>query len=265
MEKDDKLFTKKHIVFDMRFLVQPNPTEAVRKLGLIGLSQSLYSGNFNTQDTIRELFGMVKLVELNLKAQDNETVTHENQRVPSAMVSWLKGKVTCNRMLELVKGKIAEQYWSWLTSRMNTIADMAFDPETCTDVLSPCNETFTLIAQLQKEGHRVHALGNWHTDVGKKITSRFLSSINGRIVFSGDLGQVKCKEHSKIYTTFLSNLSVNYSQVCFVETSETYYKQLKLLSSNNSSGSLTTILSDPSSLNKVKDQLRKKGLLSSND
>lgn len=244
--------------------MQHNKVEAIKKLGLTGISQSLFSGSFNEQDTIRELFGVIQLVKLNLKTQNNEIVMWEDQRVPSAMVSWLKNKVSCDEILKLVKEKIAERYY-WGASRMNTIAEMAFDPEKCTDVLLLRKETFTLIEQLKKEGHIVHVLGNWHTDVGRKITSRFLSSINGNIVFSGDLGQVKCEEHSEIYTTFLSNLSVNYSQVCFVEDSKTHCNQLELLSSNNSSESLTTILGDLSNLNKVKKQLRKKGLLSSND
>ncbi len=254
----------KHIVFDWSFLFQPDPKLAAKKLGLGGIVKSVLSGSFSKEKSIKELFGIVNLVEVNTEIQNNETVMWEEQKVPPAMISWLKNKVSCEEILTLVKKKIDEKYSRFTSSRMYTIVDMAFEPTACPDVLSVCQETFKLIALLQQKGHKVHVLGNWHTDILEAIKKKFENDfliINGKIIVSGDLGHVKCLDHNKIYKEFLSQLSQDPdSEICFVETLEVYCEQIQSLS-KQSSESLTTILADPLNIKNVKKQLRKKGIL----
>ena len=260
MEQDSN-----HIVFDWSFLFQPDPKLAAKKLGLGGIVKSVLSGNFSKEKSIKELFGIVKLVELNTEVKGKETVIWEKQKVPFAMISWLKNKVSCEEMLTLVKEKIDDKYSRLTSSRMHTIADMAFDPNVCPDVLSPCEDTFKLIELLQQNNYKVHLLGNWHTEMLEAIKVKFESyflNINGKIIVSGNFRQVKCLNHNKIYKEFLSQLPQDPDlEICFVEPQKVYCKQIKLLS-EQSSLSLTTILADPSNLNNIKKQLRKKGILS---
>jgi len=248
---------QKQIVFDMNLLVQPDPTAALQKLGISGISQSLVSGSFNEESSLIELFNIISGINLETKSQDEETVIWKGLHVPSAMVSWLKGKASCETMLENTKSRIANTYY-W-TSRMNTLADMAFNPTSCTQVLSPCIETFNVIEQLQSAGHTVHALGNWHSDVRSSITSSLadsFSKIKGQILVSGDLGHVKCKEHSNVYTEFLHKLDHDNDHVLFIETESKHHFY---------ANEQNTVVGNVANISLLAAQLRRKGLLPSKE
>lgn len=248
----------KHVIFDMGFLMHPNHHRFVQNLGLSGISQTIFSGTFNEEQSLQELFGVIEGIEFGLEEKDTETVWWKNQQVPSSMVSWLKNKVTCDRILQEALNEVNKQYY--FTSRMNSIVGMVFDPEKCSQILSPCPATFNLINQLQEKGHTVHVMSNLHKDIRTtlvKANESLFSKINGNIIVSGDIGEVKCQEHSKMYQHFLKLLP-DFQNVFFIETSDAHKQQIESLITYQT---LKTIVANPQDLTSLTQKLQEEKLL----
>lgn len=253
---------QKHIVFDMSLLVKPNPGAAVKKLGALGIAASAVSGHFDQASTLRELFGVVNLIQLDKQEEHVETLFWEGEQVPPAMISWFKGNISSADILSKIKEQIKKDYSRWTAGRMYSIADMAFDPIASTNVLTPCAEIFTLIKRLQRRGHTVHVLGNWHSEVREKIIASFreFNTINGKIYVSGDLRHVKCKEHAQLYETFLAREALSTEHVCFVEKTDDILPPLTQLL-NASSYSIPPIIETQANTEAIKAKLKEQGLL----
>lgn len=218
---DGKSAKKLNFIIDVTHFVQANPRKAQKKLSFGNKVRSaakvVSKGKIDQKQIEKEMIeGLFKVVaqvqppvidhDESKEGNDDSPEQAQKERVywnttlvPPAMVSWLRGKVRSEQILQAIKQNHNQ--------RMHNISTLVFDPEQCADILDPCDAMFDLAERLQDEGHTVHALGNWPSDVKACMLQRFgkqFSRLNGSFVVSGELDAVKCDGNTNIYDKFLT-------------------------------------------------------------
>lgn len=240
MHEEEPVKGPKHIVFDFPYLVQPNIPEALKLLGLKNIFLSGVLGSISEEDTTQELFDVLNKVKMpvvhheeNKGDEDDGKAPEQRQEllywrkkiVPLAMVAWFKNRLQSKEVLQATHDVIKQEYSRFTQGRMCGISTLVFDPDQCAQILEPRREIFSIVQKLQREGHTVHVLGNWPTDVKTSIQQRFhedFSKINGQVAVSGDFDAIKCLGNTTIYQKFLSTFlpDVLPDDIVLVEQSE---------------------------------------------
>ncbi len=145
---------------------------------------------------------------------------YNDDKLPQILIDYLLDNDTNDNILTKVKNHINEKA-KWMDKKgILAIADMTFHQDISSNYRLINKKNMDILTRLSSK-YTIHILCNSNKlFITKLIDMGKLNSINGHIVTSSELGDLKCSQSGRydIYDKFITKYNINLSTSLFIET-----------------------------------------------
>lgn len=210
---------KKHAIFDLQVLIEPDRAKAVNLLGgYIKIGWQMGSDAPNLENIFIQTLN-------SLSDEQHPTIIWKGEQAPPSICQLVTSEKPHEKIHEDVLSKIdktAPKYPDF----MKRLADFAFLPEKNATVTKPVDDALTLAKELNNKGYTVHIFGNYGAEAFKKIQEKHpkvTKHITGQKIVSGEMKKPK---NTESYKEFCVKAGINIEQdTClFIEAEQEYQK-----------------------------------------